>query len=531
MRAFIVLAGCMLALAGKALGAPAVLTDPDWETKPSGELLAEAFPPLASALVIEGRATIGCHVTPLGLLENCEVVAQDPAGLGFGAAALSLAEHFRMKPQTRNGEPVAGGRVRIPVRFTLPDDGLASERPTRSVAAPTTALRVALEADLLDGIKQSYTAAVGRMPGDGVDPQTLDDAKRALQDAVAKYAPLWAEDMLFSYAEILSPEAQAAMAEFTKTSAGERWFGRPTPLMDWNAILRNNAAATVTDARAAFCVKWLCKLDPAEIDAARVKAAIVDPEWAQTPTWTQLRLDQPKLMTLLGIGGVVRLTCTVNRFGTPEACKITGETPPSLGFGAAALKSTGYFKLSPELMSQGAAGETVSFVVAFDGANFAEGDARATPDATQKPASDPVALGLAREILGLQLSQLDMPANFKAAAAAASIDAVTAQVGADGRAALALAADLQWKRTQDELAASFAAKLTPAELRQVRDFLGSASGKGVGRAGPGLSARFAGIGRYYQSRIVSEARETFCKSRGCTSRLATPPKSPLRAKP
>jgi protein TonB len=41
-------------------------------------------------------------------------------GAGFGDAALGLSSLFHMRPMTKDGRPVSGGTVRIPIMFRLP---------------------------------------------------------------------------------------------------------------------------------------------------------------------------------------------------------------------------------------------------------------------------------------------------------------------------------------------------------------------------------------------------------------------------
>ena len=40
--------------------------------------------------------------------------------MGFGDAAMKLSKLFKMRPQTKDGQPVDGGTVRIPIAFRLP---------------------------------------------------------------------------------------------------------------------------------------------------------------------------------------------------------------------------------------------------------------------------------------------------------------------------------------------------------------------------------------------------------------------------
>ena len=96
------------------------ITQPEWISKPSGADLARYYPQRAQRLGIEGEAVIGCTVDRSGRLAACSVMRRSPARHGFGAAALKMSRAFRMRPMTRDGTPVAGGKVAIPIRFALP---------------------------------------------------------------------------------------------------------------------------------------------------------------------------------------------------------------------------------------------------------------------------------------------------------------------------------------------------------------------------------------------------------------------------
>jgi TonB family protein len=108
------------ALVAPAPPRPSIITNPDWFMKPTGDELMALYPKEAQANRVEGRAVIQCGVSARGLLMDCAVIREDPAGAGFGDAALRMSALFRMRPQTKDGVPVPSGVVNIPIRFSLP---------------------------------------------------------------------------------------------------------------------------------------------------------------------------------------------------------------------------------------------------------------------------------------------------------------------------------------------------------------------------------------------------------------------------
>jgi len=99
---------------------PGGITNADWLRKPTGEDMARFYPPAAAAANIEGRAVLHCSVTAAGTLADCSTSDETPPGQGFGQAAMNLGTLFRMRPMTKDGAPVSGGRINIPIRFQLP---------------------------------------------------------------------------------------------------------------------------------------------------------------------------------------------------------------------------------------------------------------------------------------------------------------------------------------------------------------------------------------------------------------------------
>jgi protein TonB len=98
---------------------PKVIGRPTWIAKPSGAQLARYYPQRAMNLGLNGAATLNCAVNAVGTVRDCTVVAETPADMGFGAAAVKLSRFFRMQPKTEDGQPVDGGQVSIPVSFRI----------------------------------------------------------------------------------------------------------------------------------------------------------------------------------------------------------------------------------------------------------------------------------------------------------------------------------------------------------------------------------------------------------------------------
>lgn len=100
---------------------PSAAVHPTWAATPSGDDLAKAYPSQALSRGVEGRARIRCAVEPDGRLSDCVVIAEEPAGMGFGRATLSISGRFRMTPY--QAEPgAARPQVVIPIRWAIASD-------------------------------------------------------------------------------------------------------------------------------------------------------------------------------------------------------------------------------------------------------------------------------------------------------------------------------------------------------------------------------------------------------------------------
>lgn len=100
-------------LLAAAQGAPESV----WLKTSTAEEFEAAYPKPLRKFAYAGRAELECAVGPEGRLSGCQVVAEEPAGKGFGDAAMKLSRAFQARP------PASGqGVVRVPITFRLAHD-------------------------------------------------------------------------------------------------------------------------------------------------------------------------------------------------------------------------------------------------------------------------------------------------------------------------------------------------------------------------------------------------------------------------
>jgi protein TonB len=95
-----------------------VISNPNWVTPPNGDDLADLYPERAQRMEVEGSAAIKCKVTVKGTMTECIVVSESPAGYGFGDQTIKASRRWKMKPATRDGQPVEGV-VTVPLKWKL----------------------------------------------------------------------------------------------------------------------------------------------------------------------------------------------------------------------------------------------------------------------------------------------------------------------------------------------------------------------------------------------------------------------------
>ncbi|MGH7010999.1 MAG: hypothetical protein ACREEX_09190, partial [Caulobacteraceae bacterium] len=112
-----------LLAAAAAACAPApqagVVRQPAFLSAPSTADLLAAIPATAAQNGVSGEADLACRADEAGYLTDCRVVSEEPAGMGFGEAALTLSTRYHLATLSAGGVAVACREVEIPVEFSV----------------------------------------------------------------------------------------------------------------------------------------------------------------------------------------------------------------------------------------------------------------------------------------------------------------------------------------------------------------------------------------------------------------------------
>ncbi|HVI34390.1 hypothetical protein [Phenylobacterium sp.] len=101
-----------------AAAGPLVIRNPAWASIPTPQDFQATFPQTQNG-VNSVRVALICTAQPGGALADCAVDREEPAGQGYGQAALALAPKFRVAAWSTDGQPTYGQKVRVPIRYEL----------------------------------------------------------------------------------------------------------------------------------------------------------------------------------------------------------------------------------------------------------------------------------------------------------------------------------------------------------------------------------------------------------------------------
>ena len=245
-----------------------------------------------------------CTIEVSGNLAPCTLEEETPLGYGFGDAALKLSRLFRMAPGTRNGQPIVGGTIHIPIEFSVP--GAAQPPPGLAAAlafypAPARAAHVSGEATL----------------------RCARNAHLALEDC-------------------------ALVSE----SPGGQGFGAAALAMA--ARSPDNPDLNVADAAllapSPITVRFAWSLPSIDPDLTEMAHVVKRPQVVQQPTPARVMLYYPIKAMDARIGGSVTVHCRVRSDGKLADCTVVKESPTGQNFGAAAsLVAEREYRMTPML--------------------------------------------------------------------------------------------------------------------------------------------------------------------------------------
>lgn len=294
-----------------AAAAGPVIERPDWVRRPRAADLTRALPAEALRRGQDGRARMRCEVSAEGTLRRCVVLEESPAGLGFGAAALSLAPLFAMTPLKQDGRPVNGGLVAIPIAWDL------GGPPGRSTAGdggrPYVINPIFLAAPTRAQVAAAYPAKArsGRAEG------------RAMLDCAVQ------------------PDGRLARCEAVTQEPRGGGFGAAAASLASAFRVALPEAAETRRLRVRVPVYFSPSL------LAEGGSQIVKPEWGRLPTGDQVAAGFPQRAQAAGATqGQATLECRVVAGGGLTTCRAVRESPAGLGFGEAAVALAPSFRMN-----------------------------------------------------------------------------------------------------------------------------------------------------------------------------------------
>jgi len=304
-RLMTALAACTLS--ASAAHAGELVNDPHWLMKPSPQELERYYPDSAQQSGVPGgKVVLRCRAAADGFLDNCMVVSEAPAHLGFGRAAVAAVQHlhkFQIELPKVDSAPMTDAEVIFPFVFGQPTQD-AQRLHVVVVSAPT-------RAEISAAFPQN---AIGKVASAEVVLDChvrIDDG--GLTDCVANSTS--PDSPAFSHAALqLSSAFKFSMVD----------------LADFRGV-RVQVPITFHDP-----------------SAPTVPPTIRSPVWIHEFDPGDLATIYPARAIAAGVrSGRGEVDCGVAHSGELIDCKVVAETPTGLGFDEATLKVAAQMAMSP----------------------------------------------------------------------------------------------------------------------------------------------------------------------------------------
>lgn len=518
-----------------AVAAPNLITQPDWIARPNGEDFSEAYPTLALAFEIGGKAIIRCEVDTLGKLQACEVLGETPAGLGFGDAALSMTAAFQIRPQSVNGLFVEGGDVRIPLRF-VPQRQEEPPPPPSSPSSPRA-------------LELARTLVAFNSSGDETRIQIEDTARKL--EAAALIIPAYGQigaALRESYprraAQAREHSAAVLADAFTEDELAQLvgYFSSPAASMMLKAAEQNGELSkrfgkalsqiAVARARGHFCASAHCVEAGKEPfpAGANLPGTITEPVWSQRPSREVVTQFSPPAAKALRVAAAARVSCVVGSLGAMDDCTVTEEAPKGLGVAKSAKSLARYYRLDPAQLAEATTSKRVTLDVLFPAE--VEDPVQPLPEIA---ARSPHAMSLARELAsmqdtggGLQSAMNGLIDEQRKIAGNSGLTPAEFDTLADAMARGVMGA---FEQSREASAAQLTALLSDEQLVAATQFWRGPIGKAWKTKSPGVLAQSAVAGAIYGRLVLADAGRAFCKISDCEGTALQPNAEPTPAQP
>jgi TonB family protein len=276
---------------------------PDWLRRPSLDDMEFVWPRSAAAAGMSGRAMLKCIVNKQGLLQDCTVKSQEPAGWGFGEAALMLTPTMLFKPATLNGQPT-DAEINFPLAFVAggsfsPRNSFLVPMPSWSKSPNAAEVMAQLEKKVGDRFadgKVVFLCSLNQTTGK-LERCKLTNASRGMGQ----------------FRDVGEALTEGFQASPDAVSQVQRWFGGAEALV------------------------FLPFSFPDMTSAAWSKHYLSHVLWTNIPGPSPGHPLFPKEAVEVGIKeGVAAVDCVVADNGSLHDCSVTGESSPGVGFGAMA---------------------------------------------------------------------------------------------------------------------------------------------------------------------------------------------------
>lgn len=521
---------CVLLATGPALAEVAAPTNqiahPDWLEWPSAEMLARVYPPLALALEIEGAATLECTTNQFGALQACKVGTEVPRDQGFGFAAMALAPQFRMRAKPADGRPVAGGVIKIPIRFRLPQ----AEEPALPAVKPSASALV-LGLGVVDGygfVRDTLAAyeksarELENMPGRGAPAESRAVAAQALRRASRAHEGQIREAYAMAFASTYSEPELARIAAFLSSPSAALMQVDAAHSDAIRRMANEYRRVTGAEANIAFCRDHDCDIRTATARILSIGVERPADVEVGSPSWrtvfSGLARGRPPIAAALELTGMVRLVCKVAAGGMLDSCIAEQEWPTGLGYGAATVRLANGYSGGAPLISPSLIGKSVGINIDFPPFSSLPSNTNDPPYVRPQSVSL-VGLALARRLVEINGTANGMRTST---ARVAQRFAASIPTGADSaiyKAALAAYA-IGSMRAQaqylENLAATLASQFSENQIEGAIAFEAGPMGTATNRKRMALETAMAEARRRALGAVQREARENYCMVRDCT---------------